>query len=199
MNYLYLRANGNRRAILFEEGEAILSRYPLRDPAFAELKPRAGFFENRAVLHAVAVTPWGDVAVYVAHLTSAAPEINRAQIMSLISYVTETNNGPAIIAGDFNAREDSPQIRAIADQWIDTYRTMHPDQAGATCCIENLTQGPDEPLQVRIDYVFLVPGTAPDARILSSQRVLDRPFKVATGWQWASDHAGLLTVLEIER
>jgi endonuclease/exonuclease/phosphatase family metal-dependent hydrolase len=199
LNYLYLRANGNRWAILFEEGEAILSRYPLKDPAFAELKPRAGFFENRAVLHATAVTPWGDVRVFVTHLTNASPEINRAQTMSLMSFVTESREGPVIVAGDFNATEDSPQIKAITDQWIDTYRAIHPDQAGATCCIENLSHGPDEPLETRIDYVFLVPEAGQDVRILSSQRVLDRPFMVAAGWQWASDHVGLLTVFEIDR
>ena len=70
---------------------------------------------------------------------------------------------------------------------------------GATCCIENLTQGPDQPLEARIDYVFLVPGAGLETRVLSSQHVLARPFMVETGWQWASDHIGLLTVLEIER
>jgi hypothetical protein len=46
-NYLYLRAQGNRWAILFEDGVAILSRYPLKDPANVELKPREMFFEPR--------------------------------------------------------------------------------------------------------------------------------------------------------
>ncbi|MBI3162137.1 MAG: hypothetical protein HYZ23_06490, partial [Chloroflexi bacterium] len=32
MNYAYLRANGNHNAIRFEEGEAILSSYPLKSP-----------------------------------------------------------------------------------------------------------------------------------------------------------------------
>jgi len=35
MNYAYLRANGNRWAIGFEEGEAILSLFPLLDPTSA--------------------------------------------------------------------------------------------------------------------------------------------------------------------
>jgi len=37
LNHVYFRANGNRWTILFEEGEAILSRYPLRDVTFEEL------------------------------------------------------------------------------------------------------------------------------------------------------------------
>jgi endonuclease/exonuclease/phosphatase family metal-dependent hydrolase len=57
MNYLYLWANGNRWAILSEEGAAILSRYPLRDVTFQELRPRAALFEHRVLLKATAVTP----------------------------------------------------------------------------------------------------------------------------------------------
>jgi endonuclease/exonuclease/phosphatase family metal-dependent hydrolase len=46
MNYAYAKANGNRWMIAFEEGEAILSRYPLKNPAVWELTPRGGFFEH---------------------------------------------------------------------------------------------------------------------------------------------------------
>jgi len=193
MNYLYLRANGNRHALLFEEGEAILSRYPLREVAFGELKPRPHFFEHRMALAATAATPWGDVRVVVTHLTTAA-ESNHAQAMSLLAFVAAQGKGrPTIVAGDFNATEESPQIRALSRQWIDTYRVVHPEEKGATCCVDDLSAGPDEPLEKRIDYVFFVPGTAPSIRVIASQRVLDRPFRTAGGWLWASDHVGLLT------
>jgi len=56
-NYLYYRANGNHRLILFEEGEAILSRFPLKSPQFAVLRPRLSFFESRVALSASAATP----------------------------------------------------------------------------------------------------------------------------------------------
>ena len=59
MNHVYLRANGNRWAILFEEGSAILSRYPLENHSFVELKPPDGFFEHRIALHTTAaVKSW---------------------------------------------------------------------------------------------------------------------------------------------
>lgn len=200
LNHLYVRANGNRRAILFEEGEAILSRFPLKDPDFAELDPQAGFFEHRVVLHATATTPWGDVRVFVTHLTDGDPESNRAQAASLLSLVADTGTGPAIVAGDFNATEDSPQIEAITHAWTDTFRAAHPEDDGFTCCIDNLNKAPEKNgLEKRIDYVFLVPGSDKEARVLSSQRLLDRPLSTADGWQWASDHVGLLTSVELQR
>ena len=69
MNYVYLRANGNKGAIRFEEGVAILSRYPILGTGFTELSPRAGFFENRVALHALVDAPQGPLDVFVTHLT----------------------------------------------------------------------------------------------------------------------------------
>jgi len=60
MNHAYYRANNNRWTILFEEGEAILSHYPLKNLSTTELKPRDGFFEHRVVLHTVTETPKGE-------------------------------------------------------------------------------------------------------------------------------------------
>ncbi|RPI54109.1 MAG: hypothetical protein EHM56_06565, partial [Chloroflexi bacterium] len=196
LNYLYLRANGNRGTILFEEGEAILSRYPLRDPASAELEPRAGFFEHRMVLHATAVTPWGDIGVFATHLTAGDAAANQRQAASLQAFVAATGSGPAIVADDLNAGEDSPQIQALARAWVDTYRLANPGDAGPTCCIDNLVaQG--EPLEKRIDYLFLVPGPGERPQVVSSRRVLDGALPVADGWQWASDHVGLLTTIQM--
>jgi len=196
LNYLYLRANGNRWAILFEEGEAILSRYALRDVEFAELEPRPGLFEHRVVLQVTVLTPWGDVRVFVTHLTNGDAEINRSQVASLMAFVAASGEEPAVVAGDFNALEDSPQIRGTG--WTDTYRAVHPDEAGLTCCVDDLTQGPDEPLEERIDYIFLTPGTG-CAEVVGSQRVLDQPLRDNEGWLWASDHVGLLSTVSFEQ
>ncbi len=204
LNHLYLRANGSRWALLFEEGEALLSRYPLRDPVSVELKPRAGFFEHRVVLGATAVTPWGDLRLYVTHLTHGEPAINQAQAADLAAFVQRSAGGPALVAGDFNATEDSPQIQALG--WIDTYRTAHPHDLGLTCCVDDLSAGPGERLEKRIDYLFLVPAGVAVANeedgtsieVVDSQRVLDRPARTGDGWLWASDHVGLLTTLSLE-
>ncbi len=196
LNYLYLRANGNHRLIFFEEGEAIISRYPLHSPTFMELQPQAGLFEHRVVLHATASTQWGDVGVFVTHLTHGDDDVNRQQASSLLRFVT-AGRGPAIVAGDFNATEDSPQIQAITGQWIDTYRAATPEADEPTCCIDDLAGGPAERPKVRIDYVFLAPRPGGGLAVQSAQRVFDQPFAVAGGWLWASDHVGLLVTIDV--
>ena len=195
MNYIYLRANGNRRAILFEEGEAILSRFPLRDPVATELEPSAGFFEHRVALQATVSTPWGDLRVVSTHLTHGEPAVNEAQAESLIAFVDASSSGtPAVVAGDFNARQDSPQIGALyAAGWIDTFRTAHPGEPGLTCCIDNLAD-PDQAHSRRIDYIFLIPGDGTFS-IVDSRVVFDQALPSGDGPLWASDHAGLLTRL----
>jgi endonuclease/exonuclease/phosphatase family metal-dependent hydrolase len=199
LNHLYVRANGNRWAILFEEGEAILSRYPLQDVIFAELEPRAGFFEHRVVLGATAITPWGGLRVFVTHLTNGASEVNQAQTESLMDFVEVSGEKPAVVAGDFNAREDSPQIEDLTGHWVDSYRALHPDDEGFTCCVDDLSSSSAELLAECIDYLFLVPGGEEVAGLVSSQRVLDQPFESAGGLQWASDHVGLLTAISLEQ
>jgi endonuclease/exonuclease/phosphatase family metal-dependent hydrolase len=197
-NHVYVRANGNRWAILFEEGEAILSRYPLRDPAVIELEPQASTFEHRVALRATADTPWGPISIVVTHLTHGDIQVNQGQVAALASFVGSARSYPTLVAGDLNATPNTPQIEALALDWIDTYQTARPESPGPTCCLDNLHQEPPGLLEKRIDYVFLAPGPGQDLRIVDSQRVLTQPFPLAGGWLWASDHVGLLTTLERE-
>jgi len=173
MNYAYGRANGNRWAIFFEEGEAILSRFPLQNPGVVELQPRAGFFEHRVVLYSQAVTPQGRIDLYSTHLTN-----NQGQAESLLAFVDQTKTGAAIIGGDFNAIEDSAQIKALSRVWVDTYRAAHPVDRGYTCCLDDLKGGAEERFEKRIDYVFLAPDSG------------------SNGWLWPSDHLGILVEIE---
>jgi endonuclease/exonuclease/phosphatase family metal-dependent hydrolase len=202
MNYAYLRANGNRRLIRFEEGEAILSRFPLRETHFTELKPRADFFEHRVALGARVGTPWGDMNIFVTHLTNGEPEDNHGQANSLRAFVDASGEGPAIIAGDFNARENTPQIAMLSDGWLDAYRMANPGDSGLTCCISDLftpgasvEEGALEAMEKRIDYLFLRLDQGQAFSLLEVQRVFDRPFAKEGGWLWASDHVGLLMTL----
>lgn len=199
-NHAYLRANGNRHAILFEEGLAILSRYPLAGLQWQELQPRAAFFEHRVVLKATAVTPQGDLDVFVTHLTHGERQTNVAQAESLRAFVEETRTNLAIIAGDFNAAEDSVQIQMLVATWKDAYRSLHPHGPGFTCCVSDLTAGPaSDPLHSRIDYVFLEAENEEALHVVDARVVLDKPFWLGDGWLWASDHAGLLISLEMAR
>ena len=199
MNYLYYRANGNRSAILFEEGELILSRLPLRNGGFYELRPAAGAFEHRTVLHAEVDSPGGSLKVFVTHLTSGDPVINRQQTESLLDYVKTSSNLPKIIAGDFNASESSPQIMTLAQEWVDAYRLFNPDDQGFTCCLDDLKSEPAEPFEKRIDYIFLAGSEQAELTLLDAQRVFDQPERTSNGWQWASDHAGVMVTIQSGR
>ncbi len=192
-NYLYYRASGNRTLIFFEEGEAILSRFPLQEPRPTILAPPVDLFERRVALSAIVSTPWGDLTLVVTHLTDKAPQKNLGQARSLLSFVESLPGDRKVVAGDFNASPDSPQINLLSAAWTDTFHALHPDEAGLTCCVDDLSAGPAEPLEKRIDYVFLA-GRG-DLQIVSVQRVFTQPFSQAGGWQWASDHIGLLVEL----
>jgi endonuclease/exonuclease/phosphatase family metal-dependent hydrolase len=197
LNHVYLRANGNRWAILFEEGEAILSRYPLREVTFAELRPRASAFEHRMVLQATARTSWGDVSVFVTHLTNGDPEINQAQAESLMAFINDHAHDLAIIAGDFNATEDSPQIEFVSQRSEDLWRLANEQGEGFTCCVDDLTSRTSGQLEQRIDYLFLLGGPDQRVEVSDCKVVLDQPVQTARGWIWASDHAGLLAALSV--
>jgi len=194
LNHVYLRANGNRWTILFEEGETLLSRYPLQDVTYRELRPRAGLYEHRVVLHATAVTPQGEVTLFCTHLTHGDPAVNQDQFAALKAYVDRVSEGPSIVAGDLNATEDVLQTSATG--WTDTYRAAQPDERGTTCCIQDLTLA-DRTLSKRIDYLYLASG-AEEIQIVDSRRILDQPIRLSAGWLWASDHVGVLTTLSLQ-
>ena len=197
MNYAYYRANGNKWAIFFEEGEAILSRYPLTHLSFTELKPKADFFEHRVVLHATAITPAGELDLFVTHLTDGEETVNQAQLDSLRAFVENTATTSAVIAGDFNAREDEVHMVSLVEEWIDGFRLLHPEEPGYTSSVDDLRAGSEEALEKRIDYIFIRPLGENSVNILKAEVVFNQPFQTGDGWLWASDHAGVMIELEM--
>lgn len=196
MNYVYARANGNRWAILFEEGEAVLSRYPLENAGVQLLEPRPAPFEQRIALYAAVRTPIGPLTVVSVHLTTQEhPEANAGQIAFLAQWVRGLPPQPVVVAGDFNAAPDMPQMRLLDPEWLDTWRAAHPDMEGFTCCVDSLTAGPQEPMEKRIDYVFLAGAGAEELRVVEARRAFDRPQPAGGGWLWPSDHVGVFVVL----
>jgi endonuclease/exonuclease/phosphatase family metal-dependent hydrolase len=185
-NHVFFRANGNRNTIGFEEGAAILTRFPIIHAAGTELVPRAPIFEHRIVLHARVAAPGGAIDVFSTHLAIDA-ERNRGQTRDLVRVVEENAIGAVIVAGDFNAEETSPQIADLAALWTDTFRALQPESPGATCCSGVLRGAPR-----RIDYVFAGPGLVP----LSSRVILEAAIETPAGALHASDHSGLFVELE---
>ncbi len=142
------------------------------------------------------MTPWGNVTFVDTHLTNLAAQKNLGQAVSLLDFVQALPPGLKLVAGDFNAREDSPQIRMLSGKWRDAFRELHPNEPGLTCCIDDLNAGPGEPLEERIDYQFLA-GT--EGRILSAGLAFNAPSDLGRTWQWPSDHIGLLVELDVKQ
>lgn len=195
MNYVYYRANGNRWAILFEEGEAVLSRYPIKDTGWVELKPSAGLFENRVALRATIETPLGLIDFYTTHLTDGAQEANGGQAEALRRFVEGRGDHPAVIAGDFNALDTEAHMLALSDTWLDAFRQVGHDEPGFTCCIDDLHATASLGLDKRIDYLFVADGQPANLGVRSARLFFTEPSARGDGWQWASDHLGLLVEL----
>lgn len=154
MAVVYARANGHAERWNREEGLAILSHYPLTQMVTIEL---GGGLWRRPALGAVATTPRGAIAVYSVHL-SLRPWRNRGQVEALAAWVTSTAGElPAVIGGDFNTPEASPQIATLRERWIDAFRTIHPSTDGTTHELKLMGQAVR---RERLDYLFVRQGAS---------------------------------------
>jgi len=194
MNYVFARANGNRWAILFEEGAAVLSRFPLANPKVWELKPRAGFFEHRIVLSTEVETPQGRLQVYATHLTNKETAVNQAQADYLKSIVSLSCQKVCLVGGDFNATPDSSQIRELLVEWDDSFSALSAVGPGYSCCLD--VPGPnDSQLTKRIDYLFLARGAS---RVeIVENKTFPEEESLGNGRLVPSDHLGVTAVFEL--
>lgn len=187
MAYVYTRANGHEAAIGFEEGLAVFSRFPLTSPRLRHLGTRANPFVRRMALGVDVDTPCGRLRVFSAHL-GLLRRHNAHQLARLRSWVGATVAGcSALIGGDFNAHEGTPQIAQAQRAWVDTFRHLQPTADGTT----HEQRWPwGGLLRRRLDYIFLHPG---DRRWqVMEARHIDAPDGAH------SDHRAVLTRLALE-
>ncbi len=158
MAHVYGQANGDNQHSAFEEGVAILSRYPLAEPALCYLAPRPFSLVRRLAVGATVKAPGGDFLAVSAHLGHGR-KLNTRQLERLQSWVeAAAARRPALVGGDFNAGETSPQMRRLGQSWLDLFRQVHPDGDGATYHWRWPWGQPM--LSQRLDYLFLKPGPA---------------------------------------
>jgi endonuclease/exonuclease/phosphatase family metal-dependent hydrolase len=208
MKAVYARANpspffrlAGAGRILFEEGPAVLSRFPIVAHRVHRLSSRLNLFERRLALEAVLQGPAGRFKVFSVHLSARSAVDRRRQIAQLIRQVEVTPHAhPMIVGGDFNAEEHSHEIRLLTEVkgWIDSFRHLNRDVAGHTWG-QALTSA-EATAASRIDFLFSVPS--PDERWepYHSRLILDRSFPESRGGVlWASDHYGVLSDFEAPR
>lgn len=132
MAYVYSRANGDVKNIKFEEGLGIFSRFPIEKPRLAHLSDHINPFHRRIALGASIHTNIGEIVAFSVHL-GIMNRKNQIQVSNLRKWVADQSQGfPAIIGGDFNADEHTPQIRSAQIEWSDSFREINPDKVGHT-------------------------------------------------------------------
>lgn len=184
MSHVYSRANGHE-AIGFEEGLALLSRFPMTDPQLKQLGVSKNPFVRRMALGAKINTPCGLLSAFSVHL-GLLPKDNVKQQAHLRQWVNgSASNGSVVVGGDFNAIETSPQIKTAREDWVDTYRHLHPDGDGHTHVLRWPWGGIFR--RQRLDYIFLL-SQEPRWQVLETRHI-------STPGESHSDHHAVLTRL----
>jgi endonuclease/exonuclease/phosphatase family metal-dependent hydrolase len=181
-------------AMNFEEGPAVLARWPISETEVLDLPRCVKFYDPRVVLRAAVETPRGRLQVFSTHLSHDPCQARR------VGEIVRAHAGPlpALLMGDFNASESTEWMRALVRDGalIDAYRAANPEAAGPT-----VWQRPDAPSPTvtrRVDFIFVQPGTALPARVRSSEVVLATPGRLANGVTlWPSDHYGVVAELAL--
>lgn len=123
--------------------------------------------------------------LYVTHLhwTPEGGAIRERQVQDLLAWIEATSEGlPVVIAGDFNATSDAPELAALHRGHVDAWQALHPHTRpdGATTLNPHYFER-----RARIDHVFLERGRL---QPVEARRLFTAPD---AGGVWASDHFGL--------
>lgn len=177
----------------FAEGPAILSRFPIAGWEVHDLPRCRQALDPRVLLRAALATPWGRLDVYSTHTTREACQHRR--VAELVA--TRRNALPSVVMGDFNAVQGGEAIGVLAGSGlVDAFRAANPGEVGWT--VWQRIQEPESTVYRRVDYVFVLPGTAMSVRVRSSRVVLNTPGRLGNGAVlWPSDHYGVLADLEL--
>lgn len=106
LHTVYARANGSLRWLGFEEGAALLSRFPIASSRTWRLLPDRDAFERRIALTARIEHPQLPFDVVGVHLANGEPELAGAQATHLLDLLAARPERPAAIAGDLNLPGD---------------------------------------------------------------------------------------------
>jgi endonuclease/exonuclease/phosphatase family metal-dependent hydrolase len=208
----YSPANGSIEAGgAFEEGSAILSRWPI---AAAEVRRLASahpvwreqhgyeYEEFRIAIRAALEVRHGvRLDVFGTHITDAdageTTSPRALQIADLATFVAERPHRelPAIVGGDFNACPDSEEITTLAQAgFADVCDGCDPGPTNDRD--DRDLEDPRDTANQRIDYLFSAGG---NVGVRDVRLFLERAVEVEPGkFLWASDHSGIVADLEID-
>jgi endonuclease/exonuclease/phosphatase family metal-dependent hydrolase len=178
-------------ALGFEEGPAVLSRFPI---VSSEAIPLAGcgLGYRRAAVCARVAAPSGPLDVCSAHTSRSRCE-HRSLAAALLRRDASV---PLVLTGDLNASPDARGIRGLVRKvgLVDAFAAANPGAPGFT-----VWQNPRESRPTarrRVDYVLARPAAGGTVRVAASWVVLRTPDRGPDlRMVWPSDHYGVLADL----
>lgn len=125
-------------------GIGILSKYPFAHTRKILLPPFDGSKEQRALLLANVELPGGKIFTFVStHFDHTDSQVRQLQAKAL-NKALKGNKFPMVVAGDFNAKPDAPEINEGMKHWN-------------RACSPDFTIPVKEP-RSKIDYIFYAPA-----------------------------------------
>ena len=134
------------------------------------------------------------------HMDPRSPLARTAQAAQIVTDAG-ADGLPLVLVGDTNSDPLSVAYHEfVADGLTDTWATLHPTEAGLTCCHIKTGQpdadavaDPNAPLTARVDYVLTGPGVTP----LSETLFNTAPSEMFDGL-WPTDHAAIAATLGLD-
>ena len=206
---VFSRACQLERPIAADFGNALLSRFPIREHRTEPLPTPPGS-EPRSLLYALCAVKVGVLPVLVTHL-SWEPElahVRREQLQHVARYIStemlllpqrlpgHVTILPPVLLGDLNAAPDSPELLDFLahSDFTDCFATAGHGPGLTMDAQRNRAAAKDlVALSRRIDYVMVAADPISPVRVSAARLCLDQD----EGGVFPSDHFGMLADLEL--
>jgi endonuclease/exonuclease/phosphatase family metal-dependent hydrolase len=188
-------------------GNAILSRWPIAVAENFQL-PCDPDDETRGLLHCAVDAPWGQIPVFVTHLSWKLhqSDVRQQQVAFIVARVKErapVDGGfPPILMGDFNAEPDSDEIRYLRGHnsrlgrsvyFADCFAVAGDGSPGYTFARENPYALRAREPNRRLDYIFV---RGPDRQLRGEPLAARLCFATPESGVWPTDHYGVMAEIQ---
>jgi endonuclease/exonuclease/phosphatase family metal-dependent hydrolase len=172
-------------------GNAILTRHRVVRAGSRNLAPADDY---RTAAHVRIDFRGRTIDVYDTHLhhTREGGAIRATQIRDLLAFVDSSRgNGAVVLAGDFNAEPETPEMALLAPGYVNAFTALHPRATRAEARTFNPVFGGDPG---QIDHVLVGKASRPRLTPLACEVLFRTP---AADSVWASDHFGVIARLAV--
>lgn len=181
------------RALGFNEGPAVLSRFPITASAIHDLPRCRRWLDPRVALRVDVQTPSGSLAIFSTHTSRDDCQTRRVAELAR----AETAR-PAFVLGDLNTGDGAPALGEFLDHgFVDCFRAANAGEPGLT--VWQRIDAPAPTVVRRVDYVFMRAAPPWRARVVASRLVLNEPRRRGDAVLWPSDHYGVLAEVSLTR